>query len=250
MKKLFSFLMTAVLCIGMTTAVMAAESEDTGNVKPEYSTIAAEATTVIDGEKVTLVSNALTVVYTGDEILDMWAENNSYIDRNKDKFEITILGQPADYTLPAGVTMPQGGIELTFTFTDVDGNPIILEEGKEYYIFHELNTEGSGELEVLLNEANADGTITVHVNRLCPFYVATLEEIDDNGGNGGNGGNNGNAGNNGNGGNTGNNGNTGAGVADATTSPKTSDAGYMVAMIAVVALAVVVFSARKVNANR
>lgn len=255
MKKLISFLMATVLCVGMSTVVMATESEDTGNVTPEYLAVAPEITTVIDGQQVTLVSNQLTTEYTADELLVLMDNATHVFD--PEEYTLTFLAKPTDYSLPAGVTMPTGGITITLTFEDSNGNPVLMSSEEYYYVIHE-KVEGQGVVETFCVRGNADGSLTISgVYSLSPFYVGTLEEVNAPGGNGGgNGGNGGGTGNNG-----GNNGN-GAGNAGATSgnnssyyyeeevSPKTADTGYMVAMMAMVAFAGVVVVTRKVNVNR
>lgn len=233
--------MATVLCVGMSTVVMATESEDTGNVTPEYLAVAPEITTVIDGQQVTLVSNQLTTEYTAERLLELMNEATNVFD--PEEYTLTFLAKPADYSLPAGVTMPTGGITITLTFEDSNGNPVLMSSEEYYYVIHE-KVEGQGVVETFCVRGNADGSLTIHdVYSLSPFYVGTLEEVNAPGGNGGNNGNGaGNAG--------ATSGNNSSYYYEEEVSPKTADAGYLVAMMAMVALAGVVVATRKVNVNR
>lgn len=159
MKKKMVALFAALMVLSMTTPVFAAPSVEAGDIaKPVEKVVA-----VIDGQKVELNvekvdGKTLETVY--EKVEKAVAESTSKTDKHS-------VVAVVDVSLPSGVKMPTGGIEITF---DVDG----VVAGDKIYLLHE---KADGTWETITPSKVADGKVTAKFTSLSP--VAIVKVVDN-----------------------------------------------------------------------
>lgn len=179
MKKLLSFVLVAVLCMGMTTTVFAANSPSINN-----TTTIPTGSTVIDGVEVTLeiktveaakadmsleqqakIDEVLTVVNSGNT--SAIVEMQKTLIEEVAKEEVSTIGYSklVDVALPVGQTVPAGGIQITIT----DSN---IKAGMNIVMLH-LKGDGTWE-NIPVSVAN--GAIVGTFTSLSPVYYFELVE--------------------------------------------------------------------------
>lgn len=204
MKKVMSFLLTTVLCLGMATTVFAAPSpeiktdspitDNSGKVdspnKDNSTTTLLAGTTVINGQTVQLnvsyINDAVKATFTKaqadayDAVYGVIAsgDTNKIFAMQKDLIKnvagktVTSVKNPrlVDVSLPAGTTIPTEGIAITLTDSNV-------KAGMNIVMLH-LKEDGTWENIAVKVE---DGKITGTFYSLSPVYYFEVEEAVESG---------------------------------------------------------------------
>jgi len=183
MKKVMGFVLTAVLCLGMTTTVLASNSrveDNTGNM-PSSSTVidgvevelevktVEEARASLSAEQQTKIDEVLAVVNSGNatEVAEMQKTLIKDVAQ-KDVSQVK-NSKLVDLTLPVGQTIPAGGISLTIS----DSN---ITAGMNIVMLH-LKTDGTWEnIPVTVGNGTIIGTFT----SLSPVYYFEIVPVAQN----------------------------------------------------------------------
>ncbi len=191
MKKFVCFVLTAVLCFGMSTTVFAANSPvvDNGNQggsgSPEVT--APSGTTTIDGKEVTLtvqtveeamnslsekqqteVTKVLEVFNGGDSAKTVELQKTLVKEHAGKTVEKIGYANLIDVALPAGQSMPSDGIKITINDVNVKATDNIVM----------LHMKADGTWENIAAVAG-DGYVTGTFTSLSPvFYTAITEKTD------------------------------------------------------------------------
>lgn len=229
MKKLVSYVLAATLCLGMTTAVMAAGSvENNGSASGDNSgSIKIEDTTVNVGteeEPVTLVVSATLPSYDDDTA--------KAVETMEEALTVSTQAQlNKNISAIAGVNVQVAQVvEADVVVTDANGNEVPgtydipvpgLVQGAHYMVIHGKH---DGTLETLPVQVLGNNSIRVTFNSFSPIWVVAYAPVASS--------------------------TTTATTTTSSvvaTSPKTADAGMMVAMVGAIALAGATVASRKVN---
>lgn len=183
MKKVIAFLLTVVLCMGMSVNVFAANSPSVDNtnklpsgsttingqpVQVEVKTLAS-AVSSLQGEQKTEAERILTVVNSGDSsaITTMQKELIKKVTTE----EAPEIGHSklVDVQLPSGTSMPAEGVSITFSDSSI-------KAGMNIVMLH-LKADGTWEK---IATTVSNGTIVGVFTSLSPVYYFELKEQKEN----------------------------------------------------------------------
>ncbi len=245
-KKLLTLVLSAVLCLGMTTTAFAATSPSVDNsntntnqspsVDNNEAVVSVGGTTTINGTEVTLEVKyigeapltekqmaAFEALFNGveDSAAYEQMEKNLIESTTGKKVESVKWGKIIDIGLPAGQTIPAEGIQITLSDSDI-------KAGMNIVLLH-MKDDGTWEN---IPVTVADGKITGTFTSLSPVYYFEVKEAA----------------------NTATNNNTTATTTTTTTesSPKTEEVNMnlYITLLAIVAVCGVVYGTRKMKYNK
>ena len=156
MKKKMVALFAALMVLSMTTPVFAAPSVTAEDIaKPVESAVA-----VVNGQQVKLTVEKVE----GKTLETVYEKVEKAVAQSTNKAEKQSVVAVVNVSLPTGVKMPEGGIEITF---DVDG----VVAGDKIYLLH---GKADGTWETITPSKVADGKVTAKFTSLSPVAIVKV----------------------------------------------------------------------------